>query len=236
MHLLGPQHLLAARNPLPASDACEPLRVRQALLAVAQHRERAAQLGEGVVGVHQEAHAVLEQLPVDGLVDEVVGARLEGLVDDLRIGAAGHDEHGNLASDRQVAYRATDLQPVLTGHLDVEDHQVRRRALDRCQRLLAVVGLFDLHPDPGQRLRGEHPHHFVVVDDQDSARRRGSCGLSHPAHRSAARQAARARIRAPGRAPGARPRLPRASRCVPGPRAPCRSPTASWPRPGRCST
>ena len=59
-------------------------------------RRATYKVGEGVMGSHHEPDAVLEELPVDRLLDEVRGPELEGSVDGLRVRSAGDDEHRDL--------------------------------------------------------------------------------------------------------------------------------------------
>ena len=119
--------------------------------------------------------------------------------------------------------RATSM-PLEAGHAHVEQHEVRREALDRLQPLLAVARLAD-RLEPGRRVDhvARHaPEHGLVVDGQDAdAAGRGGVGAdrhigvtgwreSRPARRRAAMTHARQSARVHASA-GASPRGARLS-------------------------
>ena len=104
---------------------------------------------------------------VDGLVDEIDPAGLQGAGLALGVGAGGDEDHRDVASGRVRLEPFTDLITIQVGHHDIEQDQVGNLALgERIERLLAgghEPDLIVLLQDPQQDLDiGRH-----VIDNQD---------------------------------------------------------------------
>jgi hypothetical protein len=171
------------------------------------------------VRAQQEAHAVLEQRPVERLAHEVGGAHLEGAVDGGLVGVARGDQDAELAGRPLAAQLRAGGEAVEVGHLDVEQDQVRVPPAHGLDRGPPVLGLLYHEAHRRQAAAREQADHRVVVDHQHAA------GVGRDATHRGLRSA---RGRAP-RGAGPAPRAPRrrdreAPRC--GPLAP--RPPAPW--------
>jgi len=100
--------------------------------------------------LQQGPHAGHQLLPVEGLAQEVVGARLDS-PDPLVGGLQRGDHHdGNQDRPRVRLEPSADLVPVERRHDDVQENQVGRVGLNLRQSLVAVTSRGDLIPLAGQ--------------------------------------------------------------------------------------
>ncbi|CAO0825275.1 hypothetical protein SMICM17S_12079 [Streptomyces microflavus] len=110
-----------------------------------------------------------EQLTgVVGLGDVVVGAEVESVDARADVGTGGdHDHRGRGA----LADLAADLVAVLVGQAEVEQDDAEGlllRGQQRAQGLLAVAGVHDLEPVPGEHGGQGRRDMVVVLDEQQS--------------------------------------------------------------------
>jgi len=194
----------------------------------------AAQLRERPAGPQQKTDPVSQDVPVEGLVDEVGGAHLEGAIDGLGIGETGRDQDRNLVTS--LANGRTGLKAVEHGHVDVEEHQVGACRLDHGEALSTVDRLLGLVPQGLGRVAREQPHQGIVVDDQDASLHFFHVSLIRHELRSSLLPALLVPLPARGRSRRTAPLLPRATPCVSVPRAPCRESRAGEPPAEHCST
>jgi CRP/FNR family transcriptional regulator, cyclic AMP receptor protein len=87
---------------------------------------------------------------------------LDAIVDRV---TRGEHQHGGAIARR--AHAPAHLEPVHTGHCDVEDDCVGRRLHHAIERLDTVGGEVDLVALEGQRPFQGHAHRRLVVDDKD---------------------------------------------------------------------
>ena len=233
VELLGPEHLVLGRQPLPVSDPGHLLGEAERLTALLEIAQGVVQTREGIVGAHDEADPVLEELPVDGLLHEVAGTRLESTIDRLGVRVAGGDQDGDVGAPCVGAEHLAGREAVEPGHLDVQEHQVGRAPGEGGEPGPAVLAFLDLE---AERLERPAPHgtqNRVVVDHECAS---GRLPLSHPRLPARGRRAPRGPSPAPRAARRRARTLLRASRTCRGPRAPGSGSKAASPRPGRSST
>ena len=119
------------------------------------------------------AHPMAENRPVDRLGDEVVGARLVGPGDRVHVVHAGDHDHRHLGRVPVLANAPAYREAVDAGHVDVEQHQVRRRRRQQLERRFAVRGFANREAELDQRFLLQHAHDRIVVDDQQPGPQRG---------------------------------------------------------------
>jgi hypothetical protein len=137
----------------------------------------------------------LQQQPLaERLVDVVVGPEVEAedLVDLVVLG--GQHDHRDLGG---LAQAAQHFHAVHARHLDVQDHQVGRLALDRVESRRAVVISLHHVAVAFQRQRNRSDDVLVVVDESNIGHRalwvlsRISCRYYRPASPATTRGAAK---------------------------------------------
>ena len=166
VHLLRPVQLAGFQVPLPVAEPRESLRLGEPLLALQHLVERAP-------GAQHVTDAVDEDEDIDRLHAEVGRARLVGLAHRLVVVEAGEHQDRRHVAARQPADRRARLEPVHSGHADVEENQVRLVAREQRHGLRAVHRLDDLEALGQKRFAQEAPHRGVVVRDEDE----GAAGL-----------------------------------------------------------
>jgi hypothetical protein len=99
-------------------------------------------------------------------------AELGGHLQEVRLGvgvrgdrAAGDDDDGNRRLPRPDV--AHGLQPVHSGHEDIEEQQIELTGFEQRERLVAVAGRRHLMPGPFQHQPDRDLHGRVVIHDQD---------------------------------------------------------------------
>ena len=152
-----PRHL---RQPAEIADAGDPLRLGQALLA----EDQASQV---LVGAQHIADAVRQDRPVDRLVDEIGGADAIGFLDRVDVVERGGHQHRRVASARQCANGAADIEAVHLGHHHIEQHEVRLAFGEALERRGAALRLDDLEAGGFEHLALQKAFGLVVVGDQD---------------------------------------------------------------------
>ena len=103
-----------------------------------------------------------------GLVEEVVGARIERLLVRAEIAQRRQEQDRRVADDGQHAHLAAGLEAVHPRHQHVQQHQVGAVLLDQLQRLRAAFGLDRVVARGGEVPLGDLPVGEVVVDDEDA--------------------------------------------------------------------
>jgi hypothetical protein len=105
----------------------------------------------------------LQLVDVERLLDEVVGAELEGLARRLDGREGGHHHDGHLGEE--IAHGAQQLDARHVRHLDVRDDQVGRLRAQQRQSGAPVLGRADLMARPSEDQRQQLPHALFVVND-----------------------------------------------------------------------
>ena len=165
-----------------------------------------AQLVDHRLQARQAAHAGEQHHVVDGLGQEVVGARFQA---GDPIGAAvqrGHQHHGHVAGQRIVLQPTADVEAVHAGHHHVEQHDIGQFGGRHRQRRRAVVGR--QHLVVLRRQLGLEQAHvrFDVIDDEDARGHASSAAGGWFRENGSPRWAWRYRPRS--RPPGSVPRRP----------------------------
>ena len=133
--------------------------------ALAQRADLAAQM-RGLERALGDEH---ETIRLEGLLDEVIGAELDGADRRLDIAVAGDHHHRQvfvlLLDDLQHlhAVEARALQP------DVEEDEMRAALLDRRQRVVGVLGGAHAMALVAENAGDELSDVFFVVDDENVA-------------------------------------------------------------------
>ncbi len=125
-----------------------------------------AQVVRRLRGAQHVARPMAQNRPVDRFGDEVVGAHLVGLGDRVDIVHAGDHDHRHLGRVPPLPNATADLEAVDARHVDVEQHQVRRRLRQQCQPRFAIGRCAHRKSELDQRFLLQHAHHLIVVDDQ----------------------------------------------------------------------
>ena len=105
----------------------------------------------------------------NGFAHVVVGADAQALDAARRVGAHGHEDHGQEPVCRDALQQATRLEAAEARHDDVEQHEVHAAGADALDRLLAVLD--EVHRVPGAAQdRGERLAREPIVVGDDDAR------------------------------------------------------------------
>ena len=135
-------------------DAGDPLAQRQHLGGVAEQRrllvaalELAVLLGQPAAA-HGVPHRQEQRGALGRLVEEGVRPGLQALRRGELVAVPGQDDDRHV--DAAAAQVVEQPEPVHAGHLDVEQHGVRRLAVDAVERGEGVGRLADLEPRAGQ--------------------------------------------------------------------------------------
>ena len=115
---------------------------------------------------NQILHAVAQQVPVDGLREEVRRAGLVGLVDRGDVVAAGDHHDRQVRAARARADFLARLVAVHLRHLDVHEHGVAFAGFDGRHRGGSVGRLGNQEATALERAAHEQARAGVVVDDQ----------------------------------------------------------------------
>ena len=115
----------------------------------------------------ERAHLEDERRVVDGLLQEVVGARLVGLAQRGRLGHAREHQHRQRGSEPRADARA-GLDAVDARQAQVQHHQVEPAGVEQLERPLAGVGPLGRMVVQGQEIDERTSDPGIVVDDQDA--------------------------------------------------------------------
>ena len=130
-------------------------------------------LAQHIVGLFQPQlgpHPGLNDGRANRLGNEVGGALFQARLLETVVGEAGDHDHRQVGQGGRRLQRLQHLEAVETGHLGVQQQQVRRAVVDQAQRVGAVGG----EPQMAQIAQGlaqRADHARIVVDDQDVRRR-----------------------------------------------------------------
>ena len=165
--------LRAERRRVGRQPLAVPFRVGIARLDDASEREEQRFGRLEVVGqaldANQRAHARVQLLGVDRLVEEIVGAGADGVDARRALLHAAHEHDGREARVGRPFHRRADVDAGDLRHHDVEQHEIRTLAVDRFERLVSVH-----RGDDGVACALEQPPHrrqvrLVVIDHEDAS-------------------------------------------------------------------
>ena len=106
-----------------------------------------------------------ELVHVDGLHDEVVGAKLQARDRGLHIGGARQHDHRHVAVRRANLLEKLDARH--TRHLEIGDHELWPPRLEDLYAFAAVVGEQAVVAGRDEDLMKDFAYLTVVIDDQD---------------------------------------------------------------------
>ena len=121
------------------------------------------------------AHTQHNLMPVEWLVQEVVGTESEGIVPGHAAFFLGQDDDGRKANSFSgAAEPAQQFQTIRRRHVEVKQYQVGREVLECLLGLVGVEHGADLIRDIDEHGFEQSNVHVLVIHDQDSVARGAS--------------------------------------------------------------
>ena len=159
-HLQQPQLELGERDRRVVGDAHRVVLDVQRHAAGGQRRLGTFRCGPS----QQRLDARQQRLGAEGLGQVVIGAQVQRFHEVLLFAARRQHHHGHITAR---ADGRADFEARGAGHVDVEDHEIRRLGVERSQRTRPIAGLDDEISRLRQRIGHETQQVEIVVGDQD---------------------------------------------------------------------